>query len=335
MTDSTKTTDIHAASNAVIAKAMAATTPASKHAAGVIKQTNPAKQIDPKAITRRAGWNPRFDFGEIEGLATSIKANGVLNAIRVKRLTTPTAEGHVFELIDGDRRLTAVELILKKNADAFPEGIPAIVVDKGQDDLTSLIQMFEANSGKVFLPLEEAAAYKRMKDAGLTLKDIEKATGRSDNSIVGALALLDSDEDLIDAVKTGKIKKGLGKSIAVNARGDKAKQKELTKAAIAAGNDKTKRRAVVKAVDDSRRAKAAKIGKVLKIRALSDAALSDIGAKIAERLATVLGEVGMNLDSDLANWIKEDKGGELKAAFLFGALEALKAAAGAPSKIDL
>lgn len=317
--------NIHAASNAAIEKAMATKSP---HPAGVIKRTNPANQIDPRMVTRREGWNPRFDFGEIDGLATSIRANGMLNAIRVKRLATATAAGHVFELVDGDRRLSAVELIIKKTPDFFTEGIPAVIVDKSQDDVTSLIQMFEANSGKVFLPLEEAAAYKRMQDAGLTLKQIEKATGRSDNSIVGALALLTADESLVDAVKEGKINKGLGKAIAVNARGDKAKQKELTEAAIAAGTDKNKKRAVLKAVDDSRRAKAAKKGLKLKIRALSDAELSVIGAKLAETLATALEGLGLSLDTDMKAWVQGDNNGELGAAYLFGALEGLKAAAG-------
>ena len=320
-----------AATSEAIAKAAAS----SKHAVGVIKQTNPAKQIDPKMITRRADWNNRFDFGDIDQLATSIKANGILNAIRVKRLAVPTAAGHVFELIDGDRRFTAIEHILKKNKDAFPEGIPAIVVATNQDDLTSRIQMFEANSGKPLLPLEEAAAFKFMRDAGMTLKDIEKATGRSDNSIVGALALLDGDAELIEAVKNGKVSGGLGKSIAVNARGDKTKQKELTKAALDAGKDKTKRRALKKSIDDSRRAKAAKTGKVLKIRALTDAALSDIGANVAVQLAAALEDVGLSLDLDVSEWLKADTSGELKAAFLFGALEALKTAAGAPSQLTV
>lgn len=318
--------------NIATAAASAESVKSSKgQAAGVIKQTNPAKQVDPKMVTRRKNWNPRFDFGDIAALVVSIKANGILNPLRVKRLAQPTTQGHVFELIDGDRRFTAIEQILKKNAQAFPDGIPAIVVDRAQDDLTSLIQMFEANSSKIFLPLEEAAAYKTMRDGGMTIKQIEQATGRSDNAIVGALALLTSDDTLIDAVKTGKVSKGLGKSIAVNARGDKAKQKELTQAAIAAGKDKTKRRAVLKAVDDSRRAKASKRGKVLKIRALSDAALSDIGSSLADHLVKKLEAVGLDFNTDLKEWIGKDK--ELLLAYTFGALEALKVAAGAPNNL--
>lgn len=313
-------TNIHAASTPSVAN--------QSHSAGVIKQTNPAKQIDPAKITRRYGWNPRFDFGEIEVLATSLRANGMLNAIRVKRLGVPTDSGHIFELIDGDRRLAAVELILKKNADAFPDGIPAILVDRSQDDVTSLIQMFESNTGKAFLPIEEAHAFSRMRDSGMTIRQIELKTGRSDNAIVGALALLEADSTLVDAVANGSIKKGLGKSIAVNARGDLARQKELTAAALAAGTDKKKQQAVKTAVDDSRRAKAEKRGLKLKIRALSDSDLSALGNDLAETLARSLQGLGLNLDTDLKGWVQGDESGELEAAYLFGALEGLKAAAG-------
>ena len=79
----------------------------SSNPAGVLKRSN-AYFIDPTRVVRRDGWNPRFDFGEIEEMAKSILANGLLNAIRVKRISgNPAAD---FELIDGDRRMTAIEL---------------------------------------------------------------------------------------------------------------------------------------------------------------------------------------------------------------------------------
>lgn len=299
------------------------------HPLGVLKRTT-AFHIDPKAITRREGWNPRFDFGEIEDLAASLVTTGMLNPIRVKRRvsTDPLTAWAVFELIDGDRRLTAVEHLIKKGkyAAAFPEGIPAIIVDKDQDDLTSTIQMFTANTGKSFLPLEQAAAFKRMRDGKMTIAQIEKATGCSDNTINSALALLESDDELQDAVKSGKIKAGTAKEIAVHARGDKAKQKELTAQAVAAGKDKGKQRQVKAAIDTARRTKAAKKGQVLKIRALDDKALGDLGTDMADGLRKLLEEAGLPYDTDFNEWMKTDL--ELRIAAHVGALEAFKAAAG-------
>ena len=327
--------NIHAASNAVIAKAMAQdptmtkASPAS-NPAGVVKRTN-AYFIDPTRITRREGWNPRFDFGEIEVLAKSIKANGVLNSIRVKRLVgNPAAD---FELIDGDRRLTAITQILKTDPDAFPTGIPAVIVDKAQDDVTSLIQMFEANSGKVFLPLEEAAAYQRMQEAGMTLKQICAAVGRKQVHVSEILNLLKADDSVKEAVASGAIGKTMAKRIATVAKGDAETQKALTQQAKEAGKDQAKRTQLKTSVDKAHRASAAKRGKVLKIRALSDAQLSEIGAKMAEHLVALMGKQGLSIEMDLVGMFRKDP--MLVIAYSAGALDALKVAAGGNNDLVL
>lgn len=302
-------------------------------AQGVVKQTS-LNRLDPRAIQRKPGFNPRFDFGDIEGLARSIAANDVLNPIRVRK-----ADVGRFELVDGDRRFTAIEMLLSNHAAGkqpaydFPNGVPAIVVEKDQDEVTDLVQMFEANSGKAFLPLEKAAAFKRMRDAGLSVGDIMKRTHCTDHDVIGSLALLDGDESLVEAVKNGKVSGGQGKAIAVAARGDKAKQAELAKDLAEAGKDKAKRRAVLKKIDQTRRAKAEKKGLKLKIRALSDEDLSALGATVASSLKVLLEAQGMTFDSDLRQWASKDP--ELSIAFAFGALEALKAAAGAKVSLEL
>ncbi|MNK65508.1 Chromosome-partitioning protein Spo0J [compost metagenome] len=301
-------------------------------AQGVISQ-KALNYLDVGAIRRKPGFNPRFEFGDIELLARSIAANGVLNSLRVRKVDVG-----VFELVDGDRRLTAIELLVanskagKSPSFTFPHGVPCIIVDAAQDAVTDIVQMFEANTGKAFLPLEKAAAFRTMRDAGLTIADIEARTGCSDNDIVGSLALLEGDETLVEATRTGKVKGGLAKSIAVNARGDKKLQRELTEKAIAAGTDKVAKRAVLKEVDNARRAKAAKKGLTLKMRALSDDELGALGVTAAEALKLLLDELGMDYDSDLRSWIAADP--ELRVAATFGALEGLKAAAGVKTSLE-
>lgn len=315
--------------------------PKASNPVGVVKRTN-AYFIDPTKVTRREGWNPRFDFGEIEALAISIKANGILNPIRVKRIDPqvkddgrgPTgAQEFVFELIDGDRRLTAIEQILKKDPAAFPGGIPAVIVDKAQDDITSLIQMFEANSGKAFLPMEEAVAYQKMRDAGMTIKDICSKVGRKQVHVVEILNLLKADESVQEAAKDGSIGKTMAKKIATVAKGDKVVQKTLVEKAKAAGKDKSKRRELVKEVEKAHRATAAKKGKTLKIRALSDAELSDIGSKMAQHLAQILEDQDISVEVDLVAMIKKDP--KLVLAYTTGALDALKVAAGGANNLYL
>lgn len=311
-------------------------TPAKSSPVGITKRSN-AYFVDHTKIVRREGWNPRFDFGEIDQLATSLRANGMLNPIRVKRLAKPTETGAVFELIDGDRRLTALEHLAKKNpadfAMAFPEGIPAIIVDKAQDDVTSLIQMFEANSGKNFLPMEEADAYKRMREAGMTIKDICAATGRKSVHVTEILNLLKADESVQEAARSGKIGKTLAKQIATKAKGNAEKQRELVEAATKAGGDKGAKRKVKADLDKAHRETAKAKGKVLKIRALSDAQLSDIGKAMADHLAQHLEANDLPIDTDLVGMIKADP--KLVIAYCTGALDALKVAAGGDNDLML
>ncbi len=317
----------------------ATVTPVTKNAPGIVLRTS-AYRADPKTITRRAGWNPRFDFGEIEELAKSLKINGLLNPLRVKRIAGAKADAeHQFELIDGDRRLTAIELAMKGGF-VFADGVPVIIVDKAQSDLDSLFQMFEANSGKAFLPLEEAAAYKRMRDGdpengikGLTIKQICDRVSRKQVHVVATLALLDADDTVKDAVKDGSVNSTMAKKIAVAARGDKAKQQELVAAAKSAGKDKGKLAAVKRKVDDTRIAKAASKGKTLKMRALADDELSALGASLAKAMTQKLKDAGKPLTFDVRDWVSKDDA--LALAFTFGALEALKAAAGVKTKLDI
>lgn len=323
-----------------------------KEAAGVTKRSS-SYFIDPKTITRREGWNPRFDFGDLEDLGSSIVENGLLNPIRVKRLsaTDERSKTFVFELIDGDRRFSAIELLLKKHhgdlaklanshgEHMLADGIPAHIVSKDQDDKTSFIQMFVANEGKDFLPLEEAAAYKRMHDPvaeggfGMTIKEICKAVGRREMHVTEILALAVASPELKEAVANGDVGKTQAKQIAKHARGDAEAQKKLTAAAKRANKgDKNAKKELEEGLDTSRRAKAAKHGKVLKMRALSDEELAKLGQKVHAHLMKALKHANKPEDFDLASFVEKDD--KLALAATYGALEALKAAAGMKIKLD-
>jgi len=305
--------------------------------AGIVKRAN-AYFIDPRTIDRREGWNPRFDFGEIRELANSIreelerdpKSGGLIQDIRVKR-----KDGGRFELIDGDRRLTAIELLLKEGVE-FPDGVPAKVAASSQDDVTALVHMFTANTGKAFLPLEEAVAYKRMRDAGLTIMEISKKVGRSDCHVIETLALLEATPELKEAMVKGEVGSTMAKQIAVHARGNEAKQRELTAAAKSAGKDKAARRKVKQQIEQARQAKNTAKGRTLKPRAMTDDQLSELGAELAKALQAKMREARLPEDSteaDLTAWVAKDE--QLVAAFTHGALMALKRAAGIKVNLDI
>lgn len=282
-------------------------------------------RLNPRAIVRREGWNPRnVDMGDIEGLSHEIHALDVLLPLRVKKL-----DAGKFELIDGHRRLTAVELLMETPAGALhweSVGVPVTVVDPKQDDKTSLLQALGSNRGKPLLPLEEADAFRRLKSYGMTNEAISKATGRSLMTLNASLALLESASELQSAVTTGKVKVDLGRKIAVAARGNKEKQVELTKAAVAAGKDKKARRAVVAQVEAARVEKAAAKGKELAVKPLTADALSTLGAKVAAQLQGLLKELGLEAPEGMMARVAQSN--ELAAIYSMGALDALKAAAG-------
>lgn len=293
------------------------------------------RYIDPRLIDVREGWNARMDFGDLEELATSILSqkkldgHGLINDIRVKEL--PNGR---YELIDGERRWQSVMGLIDRGHE-WDFGIPAKVEPADATDRELIIKMFTANLGKPLLPYEEALYYKRLRDSGMTLREIEDETGRSDNSIVGALALLTADDDLVQAVIKGQVGATMAKAIAVSARGDKAKQKALTAKAKEAKStgDSKKLSAVKKDIDDARRAKSAKKAPNLKLKARkadeSEIASmgTDVGAKLKERME----ELGLDFETDLEEWVAGDR--ELQIAANFGALQALKNIMGVKSKV--
>lgn len=335
---------------------------------GIVKRGSNRVYADPRVIGVDPAWNTRFDMGDIQGLARDIldeyrkvpETGGLLNDLRVERGGLGAINGNVFTLVDGERRLTAIRLLYTEGIDGsgpitFEHGVPVKLEAAGTSSIDKLLRMYKANGGKPFLPLEEAEAFRRMRtdevDAdgkitrkGLTIAQIEEATGKSDNYIVGSLALLDADQSLIDAVKTGEVSAGVAKSIAVNARGDKTAQAELATEAKAAGKDKVKRRAVLKKIEAKRVAKAEKKGLKLKMKALSDDDLKALGEKTARHLAAKAKEAGWDeqtadsstLDERIQRMVEVCQMDEaLTAAFTLGALQALKAAAGIKCVLDI
>lgn len=311
-------------------------------AAGLTKKTY-GYNADPKRIAKKKGWNKRFDMGDIESLAASIKTElerdpkdgGLLFPLRLKRV-----EGNPdfdFQLVDGERRFTAIQLLLSRGVE-FPEGVLMKMVPKEQDDLTSRIQMITANTGKPFLPLEEAAAYQELLDGGMSVAQICKAVGRSDVHVRETMALLSATGELKTAMVTGAVSASTAKLIVSITKDDEAAQKELLEAAAAhAAAPTAKGKAEAKEnlnrrIISRRNALAAKSGREVKIRVLSPAQVSDLGAKASKHLAVVAKGAGEDMEKLLADQIAfraliaaDDR---LAAAYAFGAFQALLAVTG-------
>ncbi len=142
----------------------------------------------------------RFTEENLEELAQSIRANGVVQPIIVRR------NNGKFEIVAGERRWRASQRAgLKK--------IPSIVKVVGDDKLLELalienIQRQELNA------IEEARAYKNLiETVGLTQEMIAERVGKNRTVITTFLRLLKLPDDILKLVENEKITPGHARAL--------------------------------------------------------------------------------------------------------------------------
>ncbi len=130
----------------------------------------------------------RFDYNELEGLACSIRANGMLQPINVRTL----GDG-AFELISGERRLRAARMIGMTK-------IPCIVMDVSdqQSALFAIIENIQRENLDFF---EEAVAIDRlMTEHGLSQDEIANKLGKAPSTLSNKLRLLRLPDEIRDKI---------------------------------------------------------------------------------------------------------------------------------------
>ncbi len=141
-------------------------------------QLLPAEQIHPNPD------QPRQRIGALEPLATSIRDQGVLQPILVRRLAAKD-----YQIIVGERRYRAAVLAgLRK--------VPCVVREAGEGESLELA-LVENILRDDLSPFEEAAAYEGLIRAwGHTHETLARRVGKSRTSITETLALLGIPEEL-------------------------------------------------------------------------------------------------------------------------------------------
>ena len=126
----------------------------------------------------------RFDFDELENLAQSIRENGILQPITVRR-----TDDKKFELIAGERRLRAARLVgLVK--------IPAIVIDMEQKDsaLFAIIENLQRQSLGFF---EEAEAIEKLiNEYNMSREDVCRKLSIAPSTLSNKLRILKFPEEM-------------------------------------------------------------------------------------------------------------------------------------------
>lgn len=132
---------------------------------------------------------PRLDFydASIKGLAESIKANGLLQPVTVRKA------GNQYELIAGERRYKACKMIGQKD-------IEAIILEKTDDESANLA-LIENLQREDLNAIEQALAMKRiMKTENLTQNELADRLGYRQSTVANKLRLLKLPEYIKKAI---------------------------------------------------------------------------------------------------------------------------------------
>jgi len=140
----------------------------------------------------------RMDPGKLAGLAASIKEQGVVTPVIVRRT------GSGFEIIAGERRWRASQAAGLKT-------IPALVRE-ANDRQTLVLALVENIQREDLNPMEEASSYQiLLKD--LTQEELAKQVGKDRATVANFLRLLKLPQEIQLAVREGKISAGHARAI--------------------------------------------------------------------------------------------------------------------------
>ena len=126
----------------------------------------------------------RFDYDEIEGLAQSIRANGILQPLLVRNL-----ENGKYELIAGERRLRAARLVgLTK--------VPCIINDISESEsaVFAVIENLQRQNLDYFEEAEALALL--MSDYRMSQEELCKKLGKAQSTLSNKLRLLKLNEEM-------------------------------------------------------------------------------------------------------------------------------------------
>lgn len=142
----------------------------------------------------------RFTDAALEELAQSIRENGIIQPVVVRR------RGNEFEIVAGERRWRAAQRAgLRK--------VPAVVREVA-DEKTLELALIENIQRQELNAIEEAKAYKKLIETlGLTQEKLAERVGKDRVLIANHLRLLKLPDDIQRLVEEQKISAGHGRAI--------------------------------------------------------------------------------------------------------------------------
>lgn len=142
----------------------------------------------------------RFDEDRLEELAQSIRSNGIVQPLLLRR------HGARYQLVAGERRWRAAQR-------SGLQRVPAVVRNIPDDKLLELA-LIENIQRQELNPIEEAHAYKRLIETlGLTQEVVAQRVGRDRSFVTNYLRLLRLPEDIQRLVEEEKISMGHARAL--------------------------------------------------------------------------------------------------------------------------
>lgn len=155
-------------------------------------QTIPLVSIQPPQA------NPRsvFDCTALEGLAASIRQDGLLQNLVVTR-----GKGDRYRLVSGERRFRALRLLQKRGEIGADYAVPVEIRSRLTKDEALRLATIENVQRENLPPLDEAKAFAALIRKGSNLDDLAARTGLSPTTIRRRLAL----NELCDEAKAALV----------------------------------------------------------------------------------------------------------------------------------
>ncbi len=181
----------------------------------------------------------RIEDARLDELAQSIKSNGVIQPIVVRKV----AEG--FRIIAGERRWRAAQR-------AGLTRVPVVVKEVAADGGAQLLEMalVENIQREDLNPIDEAAAYEKLNtDFHMTQEEIAAAVGKDRSSVANHMRLLKLPQEVRAEVAGGRL--SMGHARALLAVTDEGGQRQVAREVIARNLSVRETEAMVKRVGQS------------------------------------------------------------------------------------
>ncbi len=156
----------------------------------------PISSIEPNPLQPRTIFQP----DRLEELAASIRANGIIQPLIVRRAADS------YQIVAGERRWRAAQL-------AGVAEVPVVVQEVADDHLLELA-LIENLQREDLNPIETAHAYDRLhREMGLSHEEIARRTGKDRTSVVNTLRLLKLPREVQNLLVAQRISMGHARAI--------------------------------------------------------------------------------------------------------------------------